>query len=62
VERLVNRLPREAREGIMRTWLEILRERHPCVSWVPVADTMTCEDESPPTETPDRGTPELATV
>jgi hypothetical protein len=28
-------LPREAREGIMRVWLEILRERHPGVTWVP---------------------------
>ena len=61
-QRLVTRLPGEARDGIMRAWLEILRERHPCVSWIPVADTMTCEDERPPTETPDRRAPELATV
>jgi hypothetical protein len=58
----VSRLTSEARDGIMRAWLEILRERHPCVSWVRVSDTMTCEDEPPPTETPDRRTPELATV
>jgi hypothetical protein len=32
----VSHLPREAREGLMRAWLEILRERHPAVSWVPV--------------------------
>jgi hypothetical protein len=32
----VSRLPREAREGLLRAWLEILRERHPSVSWVPV--------------------------
>jgi hypothetical protein len=28
------RLPREAREGIMRAWLEILKERHPEVTWI----------------------------
>lgn len=27
-------LPREARDGIMRAWLEILREKHPGVTWV----------------------------
>jgi hypothetical protein len=32
----VSRIPREAREGVMRAWLEILRDRHPSVSWVPV--------------------------
>jgi hypothetical protein len=26
-------LPREAREGIERAWLEILRERHPGIEW-----------------------------
>jgi hypothetical protein len=46
----------------MRAWLEILRERHPCVSWIPAADTMTCENEPPPTEAPIRRTLELATV
>ena len=28
------RIPREARDGLMRAWLEILRERHPEVTWV----------------------------
>lgn len=32
----MSRIPREARDGMMRAWLEILRERHPGVSWVPV--------------------------
>jgi hypothetical protein len=32
----VSRLPREAREGLMRAWLEILRDRHPSVTWVAV--------------------------
>ena len=31
-------LPRQARDGLMRAWLDILRERHPEVTWVP-ADT-----------------------
>lgn len=29
-------IPREAREGLMRAWLEILQERHPGPIWVPV--------------------------
>jgi hypothetical protein len=32
----MSRLPAEAREAVMRVWLEILREKHPGVSWVPV--------------------------
>jgi hypothetical protein len=28
-------MPREARDGLMRAWLEILRERHPNVNWLP---------------------------
>jgi hypothetical protein len=31
-------LSREARDGLMRAWLDILRERHPSVHWVPVED------------------------
>jgi hypothetical protein len=34
----MSRLPREAREGLMRAWLEILKERHPEVTWVTVDD------------------------
>jgi hypothetical protein len=30
----VTRLPREARDGLMRAWLEILKERHLEVSWI----------------------------
>jgi hypothetical protein len=33
--------PPEAGEGIMRVWLEILREKHPCVAWVPADRTTT---------------------
>jgi hypothetical protein len=28
-------IPREAREGLMRVWLDILRERHPGTNWLP---------------------------
>jgi hypothetical protein len=34
----MSRLPREARDGLVRAWLEILRDRHPEVSWI-AADT-----------------------
>jgi hypothetical protein len=27
-------LPHEARDGLMRAWLDILRERHPDVTWI----------------------------
>jgi hypothetical protein len=57
----VSRLTSEARDGLMRAWLELLRERHPCVSWVPVSDTMTYEDEPAPIEAPTRRM-QLATV
>jgi hypothetical protein len=32
-------LPKEAREGVMRAWLEILRARHPGVLWVAAEQT-----------------------
>jgi hypothetical protein len=32
-------LPPEAREGLTRAWLEILREKHPGVTWVIVSDS-----------------------
>jgi hypothetical protein len=31
-------LPGEAREGLMRAWIEILKERHPDVTWVTRGD------------------------
>jgi hypothetical protein len=34
----VTSIPREAREGLMRAWLEILRERHPEVTWIARGD------------------------
>ncbi len=41
------KLPKEAREGLMRAWLEILRERHPGVQWVARGEEHT-EDEAEP--------------
>jgi hypothetical protein len=38
-------IPREAREGLMRAWLEILRERHPGTSWI-AEETPRKEDPS----------------
>jgi hypothetical protein len=34
--RAATKIPAEARAGLMRAWLEILRERHPGVTWVAV--------------------------
>ena len=43
----MNALHREARDGLMRAWLELLRERHPGVTWIPVgANTRTRDEES----------------
>jgi hypothetical protein len=39
----MSRLPREARDGLMRAWLEILRERHPGTSWI-AEETPRAED------------------
>ncbi len=45
-------LPREAREGLRRVWLEILKERHPDVCWVSVSDSPNRALSSrPPIET-----------
>jgi hypothetical protein len=32
----MSRLPREARDGLMRAWLQLLHETHPQVSWIEV--------------------------
>jgi hypothetical protein len=39
-------IPREARDGIMRAWLEILRERHPGITWLPLEDGSLNDDET----------------
>lgn len=43
----MSQIPREAREGLMRAWLEILRERHPGTSWI--VEESPSED-GPPTD------------
>ena len=40
----MSRLPREARDGLMRAWLEILREQHPDVTWLPLEDASPMDD------------------
>lgn len=32
----MTRIPREARDGLMRAWLAMLREKHPQVTWIAV--------------------------
>jgi hypothetical protein len=43
----MSRLPREAHDSLMRAWLEILRERHPDVSWVPARQECSGNQEVP---------------
>jgi hypothetical protein len=40
----MNCLPREARDGLMRAWLEILRQRHPGVTWITANEEETPEE------------------
>jgi hypothetical protein len=42
----VSQIPREARDGIMRAWLEILRERHPGTTWIAGGEG-AAKDDSP---------------
>jgi hypothetical protein len=42
----VTALPREARDGLMRAWLELLRERHPGVNWIRVDTARPNDDEN----------------
>lgn len=41
----MSQIPRQARDGLMRAWLEILRERHPDVTWVTVTRVDPLEEE-----------------
>jgi hypothetical protein len=54
-------IPREAREGLMRAWLEILRERHPGITWLPFEDGSLNNDEttSSASASQEAGTPVL---
>jgi hypothetical protein len=56
----MDRLPREARDGLMRAWLGVLRDRHPQVTWVAVdrqegeqATSLGEEDDEVRAETPE---------
>jgi hypothetical protein len=39
-------IPPQAREGFMRVWLEILREKYPGVSWVPAERALPATAEA----------------
>lgn len=54
----MSQIPREAREGLMRAWLEILRERHPGTSWI--VEEHASEDDAP--TDPQSDTRELSTA
>jgi hypothetical protein len=51
----VSRLPHEARGGLMRAWLEILKERYPEVAWVASPEEAGDEDGSDDCELSLRG-------
>ena len=40
------KLPDEARNGLMRAWLAILRQRHPGVVWIPAEHDRTGQLDS----------------
>jgi hypothetical protein len=54
-------LPHEARDGLMRAWLYVLRDRHPEVTWVP-ADQATASDHPNGCDAEDRIVPLAATT
>ena len=54
----MNRLPSEARDGVMRAWLEILRQRHPGVTWIAAEEGEAHEEN----ETPAHTEPELVST
>jgi hypothetical protein len=60
-EEPVFRIPPEAREGLMRAWLAVLRKRHPDVLWIPVREEFRHLDPRglPSKEAPAEGTSSL---
>ena len=40
-------IPREAREGLMRAWVTLLREKHPEVTWIPAQIAPGCSETKP---------------
>jgi hypothetical protein len=51
-------LPQQAREGLSRAWLEILKQRHPGVTWVLTPATSPDLEQDTPLE----GEQQLATA
>jgi hypothetical protein len=57
----VTALPREARAGLMRAWLAILKERHPDVTWIAREDEpIDGPVDGPVTRTATQGEPVAA--
>jgi hypothetical protein len=46
-------IPQEARDGLMRAWLEILREHHPGTSWIPAGESASENDLQEPADAQD---------
>ncbi len=44
--RLVAQITAEARDGLNRAWLDLLKKRHPEVSWIVTDDRPTPEEET----------------
>jgi len=44
----VTQITREAREGITRAWIDLLKQRHPNVSWIVTERTPEIDDEPLP--------------
>ena len=55
-------IPREAREGLARVWLALLREQHPGATWVIANDTNSDEDDDPGAEEAGRKGPATLTA
>ena len=47
-------LPAEARDGLSRVWLEILKEKHPGTSWVLTSNRQELEQEQQLSTTEER--------
>ena len=54
------KIPAEAREGLLRAWLAILKERHREVTWIP--RELACEEEQPTVSAPEQRVSALTMV
>jgi hypothetical protein len=43
-----SKLPAQAREGLMRAWLDILKQRHPDMTWIARDDRSSGEPVTEP--------------